>query len=112
MAAALVRNGAKVYIASRKLPALQKTANELSALSPPNSGISGPACIPLTAELSTKAGCDDLAAKIKEKETNLDILINNSGVAWGAPLDNFPEEKGWDKTFHLNVKSQFYLTVA
>jgi len=112
MAAALVRNGAKVYIASRKLPAIEKSANELSALSPSDSGISGPACIPITADVSSKAGCDDLASKIKEKESHLDILINNSGATWGAPLDNFPEEKGWDRTFNLNVKSQFYLTVA
>jgi NAD(P)-dependent dehydrogenase (short-subunit alcohol dehydrogenase family) len=27
-------------------------------------------------------------------------------------MDDFPEDKGWDKTFHMNVKSQFYLTVA
>lgn len=72
----------------------------------------GPACIPLQADISSKAGCDDLANQIKERETELDILVNNAGLTWGAPMDNFPEEKGWDKTFHMNVKSQFYLTVA
>lgn len=112
MAAALVRNGAKVYIASRKMPQIEKTSKQLSELSPSDSGISGPACIPLTADVSTKAGCDALADQLKQRESNLDILINNAGATWGAPMDNFPEDKGWDRTFNLNVKSQFYLTVA
>ncbi|MDG2450585.1 MAG: SDR family oxidoreductase, partial [Saprospiraceae bacterium] len=41
----------------------------------------------------------------------LDILINNSGATWGAPLGEFPE-KGWDKIMDLNVKSVFFLTQA
>ncbi|PWN93847.1 putative NADPH-dependent beta-ketoacyl reductase [Acaromyces ingoldii] len=111
MAAAYIRNGAKVYIASRKLPELEKQAAALSALSPKGK-VNGPACIPLEADISTKAGCDALAKQIKERESQLDILVNNAGLTWGAPLTDFPEAKGWDKTFAMNVKSQFYLTVA
>ena len=40
------------------------------------------------------------------------MLVNNSGLTWGGPLTDFPEEKGWDRVFDLNVKSQFYMTVA
>ena len=109
--AAYVRNGAKIYIASRKLGDLKKQAEALSKLSPAGK-VSGPACIALEADVGTKAGCDALAAQIKERESSLDILVNNAGITWGAPLDDFPEAKGWDKTFALNVKSQFYLTVA
>lgn len=68
--------------------------------------------VALQADVATKAGCDALAKQIKERESELDILVNNAGITWGAPMTDFPEEKGWDKTFHLNVKSQFYLTVA
>lgn len=110
IAAAYVRNGAKIYIASRKLEDLQKQAAAISSLAP--SGGKGPACIALQADVSTKAGCDALAEQIKQKESHLDILVNNAGVTWGAKIDDFPEAKGWDKTFALNVKSQFYLTVA
>lgn len=39
----------------------------------------------------------------------LDILVNNAGVAWGAPLDSFPEV-GWDKVMDTNVKGVFFLT--
>lgn len=109
--AAFIRNGAKIYIASRKLDDLKKQAEGLSKLSPSGS-VQGPACIPLQADVSTKDGCDALAKQVIEKESKLDILVNNAGLTWGAPMDDFPEAKGWDKTFAMNVKSQFYLTVA
>lgn len=72
----------------------------------------GTACIPIQADLASKAGCDALASELMKRESELDILVNNSGLTWGGPREDFPEDKGWDKVFHLNVKSQFYLTVA
>ncbi len=39
----------------------------------------------------------------------LDVLVNNAGATWGAPLDEYPES-GWDKVFDLNVKSLFFVT--
>lgn len=30
------------------------------------------------------------------------------GITWGGPFDDFPEEKGWDNIFNVNVKSIFY----
>lgn len=113
IAAAYIRNGAKVYIASRKLADLQRQAASLSKLAPKDSPFAGKdACVALEADVATKAGCEALAKQVKEKESRLDILVNNAGLTWGAPIDDFPEDKGWDKVFALNVKSQFYLTVA
>ncbi|WFD30320.1 hypothetical protein MSPP1_001338 [Malassezia sp. CBS 17886] len=113
MAGALVQNGVKVYIASRKLDELERIAKLLSESAPKN----GPwppeqACIPLRADIINRAGCEALAEEIKKRESQLDILVNNSGVTWGGKLDDFPEEKGWDRTFDLNVKSQFYMTTS
>lgn len=108
ISAAYVRNGAKVYIASRKLADLERVAAQLSELGKQSGG----KCIPLQADVGSKAGCDALAEQIKKNETRLDILVNNSGLTWGAPMADFPEAAGWDKVFALNVKSQFYLTVA
>jgi NAD(P)-dependent dehydrogenase (short-subunit alcohol dehydrogenase family) len=107
IAAAYVRNGAKVYIASRKLADLERVAAQLTA-----AGAQGGQCIPLQADVGTKAGCDALAAQVLAREARLDVLVNNSGLSWGAPMSDFPEASGWDKVFALNVKSQFYLTVA
>ena len=36
------------------------------------------------------------------------MLINNAGVAWGEPLEQFPEI-GWDKVMDTNVKGPFFL---
>lgn len=102
-----------VYIASRKFDELQRAADQLNQVAPKEGPWeAGTACIPVQADLSSKAGCDALADNVKQREQSLDILINNSGLTWGGKRDDFPEQKGWDKVFDLNVKSQFYLTVA
>jgi NAD(P)-dependent dehydrogenase (short-subunit alcohol dehydrogenase family) len=56
----------------------------------------------------SKAGCDALIAEFKRRETTLHVLVNNSGITWGGPYNDFPEEKGWDNVFNVNVKSVFY----
>jgi NAD(P)-dependent dehydrogenase (short-subunit alcohol dehydrogenase family) len=58
--------------------------------------------------LQSKAGCDALIAEFKKHESKLHVLVNNSGITWGAPFHDFPEEKGWDNVFAVNVKSIFY----
>jgi len=105
MATALVQNGAKVIIASRKEKALKEVADNL------NKHGSG-TCEYVVADLSTKAGCDHLAAEVAKKTDKIHILVNNSGVTWGARYAEVPEKEGWDKVYALNVKSIFYLTVA
>ncbi|KAJ1341298.1 hypothetical protein BSLG_004028 [Batrachochytrium salamandrivorans] len=72
MAAALVQNGAKVYIASRNLKTVQATAAELTLAGPGT-------CIAIQADLSNKAQAEALASQIAAKEPKLHILINNSG---------------------------------
>ncbi|KAH9848523.1 NAD-P-binding protein [Lenzites betulinus] len=104
IAAAYVQNGAKVYIASRKEKQLKEVAEALTKKGPGS-------CHYFVADISSKAGCDALANAIKERESKVHILVNNSGVTWGAPYDDFPE-KGWDKVIALNVKSIFYMTAA
>jgi 2-deoxy-D-gluconate 3-dehydrogenase len=37
------------------------------------------------------------------------VLVNNAGVSWGAPIEEFPEI-GWDKVMDTNVKGVFFLT--
>ncbi len=102
IAAGFLRAGARVYISSRKAPACDATAAELSALGP---------CFSLPADVSTAAGVQALVTAYSAREPYLDILVNNAGAAWGAPFDEFPES-GWDKVVDLNLKSPFFLTQA
>jgi NAD(P)-dependent dehydrogenase (short-subunit alcohol dehydrogenase family) len=102
IAAGFLASGAKVYISSRKADVCDATAARLSEEW-------GGECISLPADLSYMAGIDTLAAGLAEHEQKLDILINNAGAAWGAPLEEFPEV-GWDKVMDTNVKAVFFLT--
>lgn len=58
----------------------------------------------------SKAGCDALIREFRKRESNLHVLVNNSGITWGGPYEDFPEERGWDNVFNVNVKSVFYST--
>jgi NAD(P)-dependent dehydrogenase (short-subunit alcohol dehydrogenase family) len=98
-----VEAGAKVYISARKDAECAKTAAELSGLSEMGT------CIAIPADLSTEAGCRGLADAIAAREGALQILVNNAGANWGAPLAEFPDS-GWDKVLALNVKGVFHLT--
>lgn len=100
IARGFVENGVKTYITARKLEQLQQTAAELSSFGE---------CIAIQSDLSTLAGVDAFADEILKREPKIDILINNAGAAWGAPVEEFPEA-GWDKVMDLNVKSIFFLT--
>ena len=102
IAGGFLANGAKVYISSRKADVCNETAQRLSDT------FRGE-CISLPANLADMAGIDGLVKALRERENHLDILINNAGVSWGAPLDEFPEV-GWDKVFDTNVKGVFFLT--
>lgn len=100
IATGFVENGAKVYISSRKAEVCEELAAELSTKG---------TCTALPADLGEMAGVEALAAMVAEREGSLDVLVNNAGANWGAPIDEFPES-GWDKVMDLNVKSLFFLT--
>jgi len=102
IAAGFLANGAKVYISSRKAAACEETAKRLSETL-------GGTCIALPADLSQLSGVEAVAKELAAREEKLHILVNNAGVAWGAPLDEFPES-GWDKVMDTNVKGVFFLT--
>ena len=96
----LVEAGAKVYICSRSAAACEAFAAEMSRKG---------TCIAMPMDLSAVDNIESVATQLSEAEDHLDILINNSGVSWAAPIDEYPE-KGWDKVMNINVKSVFFLT--
>ncbi|CAA0093369.1 Rhamnolipids biosynthesis 3-oxoacyl-[acyl-carrier-protein] reductase [Zhongshania aliphaticivorans] len=99
IAEGLIKAGAKVYITSRKQEDLDEKVAAFNQYGE---------CIGIIADVASTAGIEALAASITEKESQLDILINNAGKTWGAPLDSFPE-KGWDDVMTINVKAPFLL---
>lgn len=96
---AFLQAGARVIVSSRSAEDCSKAAEEFSDLGE---------CIALPQDLSTVENITALAADIEQLGHGLDILVNNSGRTWGAPLEEFPES-GWDSVMDLNVKSPFFL---
>ena len=41
----------------------------------------------------------------------MNVLVNNAGATWGAPLADYPAA-AWDKVVDLNLKAPFFLTRA
>ncbi|KAJ7709767.1 hypothetical protein B0H17DRAFT_999171 [Mycena rosella] len=97
------RNGATVYIAARKESQLKEAVEDIKNVA--TAGIHY-----IVANVGSKTGCDALISEFKKRENTLHVLVNNSGVSWGGPFLDFPEEKGWDNVFNVNVKSIFYMT--
>ncbi len=103
MAEALVQAGARVLICSRKGDACEAVAAELNAL-----GASGSA-EGFGGDLSTAEGHAALVAEVRSRTDTLHILMNNSGVSWGASYEEFPRS-AWEKVMNLNVTAIFELT--
>jgi NAD(P)-dependent dehydrogenase (short-subunit alcohol dehydrogenase family) len=102
IARGLVEGGARVYVSSRKAEACEQVAGELSRVGE---------CVALPADLSSEAGCRGLAEVVGEREGAVQVLVNNAGATWGAPLAEYPAA-AWDKLLDLNLKAPFFLTRA
>jgi NAD(P)-dependent dehydrogenase (short-subunit alcohol dehydrogenase family) len=92
----------RVYITARKREQVAETETEFNARYPGK-------VIGLPGDLSQMDEIKRIAAELAARESRLDVLVNNAGVAWGAEFEEFPEA-GWDKVMDLNVKSLFFLT--
>jgi NAD(P)-dependent dehydrogenase (short-subunit alcohol dehydrogenase family) len=93
--------GVKVYITAREGETAEPLATELQR--------GGVEVHVLVANVSTEAGCRQLALDFADRESRLDILVNNAGTTWGAPLEEF-DEVAWERVLSVNVKAPFHLT--
>lgn len=92
--------GAIVYLSSRTAQDCHDLAVEL-----------GERAVAVPEDISTQAGCAQLAAAVGEHTDQLDVLVNNAGATWGADIAEYPDS-AWDKVLSVNLKGPFHLTVA
>ena len=98
IARGFVRAGARVIVSSRKADVCAAVAEELSTEG---------RCEGVPADMSHDAGAEGLAAAVRERTGDrLDVLVNNAGATWGAPLEAYPES-AFDKLWAVNVKAVF-----
>lgn len=100
IARGFVDAGAKVYISSRKAAVGDALASELAQFG---------TCISLPADLSSEGECRRLADELTTREDHLDVLVNNAGATWGAPMAEY-DEAAFERVLALNVKAVFHLT--
>ena len=100
MTRALASAGAKVFIASRKIEACKEAAESMR-------GLPGE-CIAMQANLQSEEGVNAFLGALRERTGTLNILVNNAGRTWGAPLATFPW-KAWGDIMTLNVTAPFAL---
>lgn len=102
IAEGFLKAGAEVIISSRKPEACAEAETSLKEFGPVTA---------IPADLSKVDECRRLISEVGERVDALDVLVNNAGASWGAPLNEFPET-GWDRVMDINAKGPFFLTQA
>jgi NAD(P)-dependent dehydrogenase (short-subunit alcohol dehydrogenase family) len=99
----LAEAGCRVLIASRKGEVCEQAAAAV------NAELGTDLVEGMKGDLSSEQGVADLVAEVSARTDHLDILMNNAGATWGAPLGKFPWG-AWDKINAVNITGVFALT--
>ncbi len=96
IAAAMVREGAQVVLAARKIEPLRAKAEEI-----------GPGAHAIACHTGRDDAVDDLFAATFERLGKVDVLVNNAATnPYFGPLMNV-EWSAWRKTFEVNLEGYF-----
>ena len=104
IAQAFYDRGARVYINSRSLDDLTKTAAEMDTK---KNGM----ILPLPFDVAEPEACRKGVQQVAESGHGLDILVNCAGINLRGPLETMPEET-WDRVMNVNLKSMFVISQA
>ncbi|MDA4129960.1 MAG: 3-oxoacyl-ACP reductase FabG [Thaumarchaeota archaeon] len=99
IAFALAEAGSDVWVASRNAEQCAVVAEEIKAAT-------GRAAFSEKLDVSDKKSVTDVVDSVNEKFGKLDILVNNSGATWGAPIEDMPLEK-WEQVLRVNLTGTF-----
>jgi NAD(P)-dependent dehydrogenase (short-subunit alcohol dehydrogenase family) len=100
IAGGFVAAGASVVVASRKAEAVDAAVADLSRFG---------SCSGLAADLSTEEGARLFAEGVASGHRAVDVLVNNAGATWGAPLVDH-DTASWERVLNLNVQGIFHTT--
>jgi gluconate 5-dehydrogenase len=98
MAEGLAEVGANIVLCSRKVENCQKAAQGLAKL--------GVKTLAMACDVKSPSGIQTVVDKALEEFGRLDILVNNSGVTWGGPTEDYSLE-GWEKVMDTNMTGAF-----
>jgi len=63
------------------------------------------------ANMMTAQGARDLVAAAEAAFGQVDVLVNNAGIQFVSPVEDFPDAK-WEQIISLNLSAAFYATKA
>ena len=103
IATALGEAGASLAITARREEGLKAAQATLEGR--------GITCFATTCDVSNEAQVTSTVAAVVERFGHVDILFNNAGIAWGAPVETMPLEK-WRSVFDTNITGSFLMARA
>jgi NAD(P)-dependent dehydrogenase (short-subunit alcohol dehydrogenase family) len=103
IATALAEAGANIVVCSRNIDACKEVSDQLK-----NIGVNS---IAYQCDVSQKRDIEDVIDKTLDSFGKIDILINNSGVAWNAPVLEITEDQ-WRNVMDVNVHGTFLFSQA
>jgi gluconate 5-dehydrogenase len=103
MAEGLAEMGADLVLCSRHLDRVQRTAGDLRKL--------GVRAIGLRCDLRDGREIETVVERTISELGRIDVLVNNSGTAWGAPAEEMPLD-GWQKVVDVNLTGTFLFSQA
>ena len=103
MAEALAEAGADLVLCARKKERCDRAAKELEAL--------GADTLALGCDVKKPEDVQAVVDRTVERFGRLDILINNAGTSWGAPVEEMTLEQ-WNKVIETNLTGTFLFSQA
>jgi len=98
MATALGEAGSDIVICSRNLGKCEATTHEIEKL--------GVRALAFQCDINRDEDVDRVVSETVKKFQKIDILVNNSGLGWGTPPEEFKMED-WQKVIDLNITGTF-----
>jgi len=104
IAEAYAESGVNVVLCSRKVENCQETAERLQS-------VYGIKTLALECDVTKPEDVQTVVDQTIRKLGRIDILVNNSGVSWGAPAAEMPID-AWKKVIDVNVTGTFLMSQA
>jgi NAD(P)-dependent dehydrogenase (short-subunit alcohol dehydrogenase family) len=103
MAQGLAEMGADVVLCARKKDRCEQAAEELRRV--------GVQALALTCDVRNPAEVSAVVEETLSRFQKIDILINNAGTSWGAPVEEMRLEH-WNKVIETNLTATFLFSQA
>jgi NAD(P)-dependent dehydrogenase (short-subunit alcohol dehydrogenase family) len=103
MAEGLAEMGANLVLCARKKERCEEAAESLRSL--------GVQTLALGCDVKDKAAIQQVVDATLAKFGRIDVLINNAGVSWGAPVEDMTLDQ-WDKVLSTNLTGTFLFCQA